>query len=241
MEFLEPEKLIEYSLPGNYSSLNIENCRLKSDGVFDFAVDLDQISLIPAGEIKFNPKKWSTDFKTSTILNFHFSANALEQLAKSIIEFPQLRSLDYQNSYFEKALSEFTSKDESNEMISSLNINGKIKKLPEKLEVPIFLGDIRYRWNSSRKAYVSYGDIGIANINKKQVMKYVKGKIVISKKLTGNEITIYLQLDKDNFYYFNYKKGLLKTFSSSDEFNKIISDTKKDETKSLVNHYFMNW
>jgi hypothetical protein len=117
-------------------------------------------------------------------------------------------------------------------MISSLNINGKIKKLPEKLEVPIFLGDIRYRWNSIRKAYVSYGDIGIANINKKQVMKYVKGKIVISKKLTGNEITIYLQLDKDNFYYFNYKKGLLKTFSSSEEFNKIISDTKKDETKS---------
>jgi hypothetical protein len=117
-------------------------------------------------------------------------------------------------------------------MISSLNINGKIKKFPEKLEVPFFLGDIRYRWNSSRKAYVSYGDIGIANINKKQVMKYVKGKIVISKKLTGNEITIYLQLDKDNFYYFNYKKGLLKTFSSSEEFNKIISDTKKDETKS---------
>jgi hypothetical protein len=63
-------------------------------------------------------------------------------------------------------------------------------------------------------------------------MKYVKGKIVISKKLTGNEITIYLQLDKDNFYYFNYKKGLLKTISSSEEFNKIISDTKKDETKS---------
>ena len=226
------EKLIEYTLPGNYTSLNIESCRLKSDGVFNFAVDLDQISLNPAGEIKFNPKKWSTDFKTSTMLDFHFSEAALDQLAKSIIEFPQLRSLDYQNSYFEKALSEFTSKDESNEMISSLNINGKIKKFPEKLEVPFFLGDIRYRWNSDRKAYVSYGDIGIANINKKQVMKYVKGKIVISKKLTGNEITVFLQLDKDNFYYFNYKKGLLKTFSSSEEFNKTISDTKKDETKS---------
>ena len=100
-------------------------------------------------------------------LIFILVQTALEQLAKSIIEFPQLRSLDYQNSYFEKALSEFTSKDESNEMISSLNINGKIKKFPEKLDVPIFLGDIRYRWNSSRKAYVSYGDIGIANINKK--------------------------------------------------------------------------
>jgi len=226
------EKLIEYTMPGNYTSLNIENCRLKSDGVFNFAIDLDQISLKPAGEIKFNPKKWETDFKTSTMLNFHFSEDALDKLAKTILEFPELRSLDYQNSYYEKALSEFTSKDESDAMISSLNINGKIKKFPEKLEIPMFLGDIRYKWNSSRKAYVSYGDIGIANINKRQVMKYVKGKIVISRKLTGNEITVYLQLDKDNFYYFNYKKGLMTTFSTNEEFNKIISETKKDETKS---------
>ena len=53
-----------------------------------------------------------------------------------------------------------------------------------------------------KKAYVSYGDLGIANINKRQVMKYVKVKIVISKRLTGNDITIYLQLDEKNYYYF---------------------------------------
>ena len=61
-----------------------------------------------------------------------------------------------------------------------------------------------------------------------------KGKIVISKKLTGNDLTIYLQLDKDNFYYFNYKKGLMKVYSSNEDFNKIISETKKDETKSKI-------
>ena len=94
-------------------------------------------------------------------------------------------------------------------------VSGKIKKMPELLEKPIFIGDIRYKWNPNRKSYVSYGDIGIANINKKQIMKYVKGKIVISKKLTGNDLTIYLQLDKDNFYYFNYKKGLMKDILDS--------------------------
>ncbi len=65
-------------------------------------------------------------------------------------------------------------------------------------------------------------------------MKYVKGKVVISRKLTGNDMTIYLQIDKDNFYYFNYKKGLMKVFSSNEEFNKIVSETKKDETKNKV-------
>ena len=118
--------------------------------------------------------------------------------------------------------------------MENLMVSGKIKKMPELLEKPIFIGDIRYKWNPNRKSYVSYGDIGIANINKKQIMKYVKGKIVISKKLTGNDLTIYLQLDKDNFYYFNYKKGLMKVYSSNEDFNKIISETKKDETKSKI-------
>ena len=78
---------------------------------------------------------------------------------------------------------------------------------------------------------MSYGDLGIANINKRQVMKYVKGKIVVSKRMTGNDITIYLQLDDKNYYYFNYKRGLMQVYSSNEEFNTIISETKKDETK----------
>ena len=228
------DKLTEYKLPGNYTALNIESCRTKSDGEFDFAIDLDQVKTNQAGEIKFNPKKWSTEFKTSTIFEFLISENAMDILSKSILDFPELRSLDYENSYYEKSLRELVGVETANKIMENLMVSGKIKKMPELLEKPIFIGDIRYKWNPNRKSYVSYGDIGIANINKKQIMKYVKGKIVISKKLTGNELTIYLQLDKDNFYYFNYKKGLMKVYSSNEDFNKIISETKKDETKSKI-------
>ena len=62
-------------------------------------------------------------------------------------------------------------------------------------------------------------------------MKYIKGKVVISKKLTGNDITIYLQLDDKTYYYFNYKRGLMQVYSSMEDFNTIITETKKDETK----------
>tara|TARA_Y200000002_G_scaffold381838_1_gene396994 strand:+ start:4809 stop:9269 length:4461 start_codon:yes stop_codon:yes gene_type:complete len=228
------DKLTEYTLPGNYTALNIESCRTKSDGEFDFAIDLDQVKTNQAGEIKFNPKKWSTEFKTSTIFEFLISENAMDILSKSILDFPELRSLDFENSYYEKSLRELVGVESADKIMENLMVSGKIKKMPELLEKPIFIGDIRYKWNPNRKSYVSYGDIGIANINKKQIMKYVKGKIVISKKLTGNDLTIYLQLDKDNFYYFNYKKGLMKVYSSNEDFNKIISETKKDETKSKI-------
>ena len=139
--------------------------------------------------------------------------------------------LDASNSYYEKSLRELVGIEVADKMVSELSIIGKVKKYPEELEAPFYFGDVRFRWDPNKKAYVSYGDLGIANINKRQVMKYVKGKIVISKRLTGNDITIYLQLDEKNYYYFNYKRGLMQVFSSNEEFNTIISETKKDETK----------
>jgi hypothetical protein len=237
------DKLTEYKLPGNYVSLNNETCRVKSDGEFEMGIELDQVYVKPAGEIKFNPKKWQTDLKSSTIIQFPFSEQALEKMSKAILEFPDLRALDVSNSYYEKSLRELVGIEQADKMVSDLTINGKIKKFPEKLEVPLFFGDVRFKWNPDKKAFVSYGDIGISNINKKQIMKYVKGKVVVSKRLTGNDITIYLQLDEKNYYYFNYKRGLMQVFSSNEEFNTEISETKKDDTKfkvkDMVDYQFM--
>ena len=227
-------KLSEYKLPGSYVSLSTETCRIKADGEFDMGVDLDQLYVRPEGEIKFNPKKWSTDIKSSTIIEFPFSEPALDKMSKAILEFPDLRPLDIDNSYYEKSLRELVGIDKSDKMISELTINGKIKKFPEELEVPMFFGDVRYRWNPDRKAYISYGKIGISNIKKKQIMKYVTGKIVVSKRITGNEIIVYLELDDKNHYYFNYKRGLMQVYSTNEEFNTEISETKKDETKFKV-------
>ena len=225
------DKLTEYRLPGAYASLNTNSCRVKADGVFDMGIELGQLVIEPAGEIKFNSNNWSTDLKTSTIIKFPFSEQALDKLSKDILEYPDLRAIDPTNSYYEKSLRELVGIDVADKMVSELSIIGKVKKYPEELEAPFYFGDVRFRWDPNKKAYVSYGDLGIANINKRQVMKYVKGKIVISKRLTGNDITIYLQLDEKNYYYFNYKRGLMQVFSSNEEFNTIITETKKDETK----------
>tara|TARA_B100001287_G_scaffold192399_1_gene162633 strand:+ start:8208 stop:12641 length:4434 start_codon:yes stop_codon:yes gene_type:complete len=228
------DKLTEYKLPGKYVSLNTKTCRLKADGEFNFGIELDQVDVKSAGEIKFNPKKWETDVKSSVLVKFPINNQALEKMSMEILEFPDLRALDVSNSYYEKALRELVGIEQADKMVSDLTINGKVKKFPELLEVPLFFGDLRLRWNSKKNAFISYGNIGIANINKKQIMKYVKGKVVISKRLTGNDITIYLELDEKNYYYFNYKNGLMQVFSSNEEFNTEISETKKDDTKFKV-------
>ena len=225
------EKLAQRSLPGNFISLNINNCKIEVDGRFDFGSDLGQINLSPVGEIKYNPARFSTDIKSSLLLDFPFNEEALEKISKELNEYPNLRSLDYINSTFEYSLREFVGLKQADKIISDIEVVGKIKKIPEALEQTFYFGDIRFRWDFDKKAYVSYGDIGIANIKKKQVMRYVKGKVVVFKRITGDEITVYLEPEEDEYYFFNYKRGLMQVFSSDEEYNTIILETKKDNTK----------
>jgi hypothetical protein len=228
------EKLSERKLNGNYTSLNLNTCNLEADGLFIFGAELGQVELETVGEIKFKPKRWSTDIKTSLIINFPFNDIVLEKMAAEIVDYPDLRALDLNNSTYEQSLRELVGFKQADKMISDLNIHSKVKKFPEELAKSMYLGDVRFKWNANRKAYVSYGDIGIANIKSKQVMRYVKGKIIIYKKVTGDEITIHLELDDNNYYNFNYKRGLMKVISTSEDFNTLILETKKDKTKFKV-------
>ena len=61
--------------------------------------------------------------------------------------------------------------------------------------------------------------------------RYIKGKVVVFKRITGDEITVYLEPEEDEYYFFNYKRGLMQVFSSDEEYNTIILETKKDNTK----------
>jgi hypothetical protein len=85
------------------------------------------------------------------------------------------------------------------------------------------------QWDNKNKAYVSDGAIGIGFIRRDQVNKYVQGKIALSKKRTGDILDIYLEVDKNNWYYFRYTKGLLTAVSGDPNFNKIIQELKADK------------
>lgn len=225
------DKLKEKSLPGNYVSLNVENCKIEGDGKFNFGANLGQVKLISIGEIDYNPVKEKLEIKSSVLVSFPFNNIALDKMAKHLTEYPSLAALDIDNSTYEKSLRELVSIEVADKVISDLSIHGKVKKFPEALETQIYLADVRFKWEAKRKAYVSYGDIGIANLNKKQIYKYIRGKVVIYKGRTGDKISIFLQMDENNFYYFSYTRGLMSTYSTNEDFNTVILETKKEKTK----------
>jgi hypothetical protein len=225
------EKLQEINLPGQYLSLNTQNCEMRGDGRFDFGVELGLFETFPAGELRYDPSKNDLKMRASVAIKFPFNYDAIDKMGKNFEEKADT-AVNFNNSTYEKSLREIIGLEKADKIMSDLNIYGKIKgKLPDELEVQLFLVDIDFVWDKNKSAYVSEGKIGIATIQKKQIFKSVEGKIAIYKRRTGDEISIYLNITGSNYYFFNYKRGLLQAYSTNEEFNQTISETKKDKTK----------
>lgn len=96
----------------------------------------------------------------------------------------------------------------------------------------LVFNEVKFKWNQQEKAYRSFGKIGISNLGKDQINKYVDGHIEIVKKRSGDIVTIYLEVDKNNWFFFNYTRGILQVISSDNDFNTIIKETKPDKRKA---------
>ena len=228
------DKLKERSLPGNFISLNTESCELGGDGRFDFAVNLGLLKAEPIGGLTHNMASGEISMNTTLSLDFFFNDQALDRMAEVINKYPDLEGVDISKTKYEAALREIIGLEKADKAISELSLNGNIKKFPDQLEVSMFIADVKFKWNPESKSYQSVGKIGIANTNKRQIFRYVKGHIEVKKNRAtkgSDEIGIYLELDASNWFYFTYYKDIFQAISSDKEFNTIIKETKEDKAK----------
>jgi len=223
------EKLNEPSLTGNYLSLKSDVCTVYGEGKMGgLGLDLGQVKINAVGNATHDLKTDSAEFNMMMALDFFFENSALEKMSDLILNTTSLTGVTV-GTTFEKGLHELLGKEKADKLIAEINLYGKFKKFPDELEHSIFFTDVHMQWDKKNNAYVSDGAIGIGFIRKNQVNKYVQGKIAMSKKRTGDILDIYLEIDKNNWYYFRYTKGLLTAVSGDPAFNKIIQDLKSDK------------
>ncbi|MCE3259140.1 MAG: hypothetical protein K0S12_781, partial [Bacteroidetes bacterium] len=120
--------------------------------------------------------------------------------------------------------------------LSELNLYGNYKKFPDELEKNLVLNDVKLTYNKSLKAYLSEGMIGIGNIQKTEIFRYMKGHVMVTKKRGKDKdmLDVYLEADGNTWYYFNYYNGKMTAFSSNEAFNKEINELKGKKKKMDV-------
>lgn len=226
------DKLQEMSFGGNYLSLNTKNCKVYGEGKIELGENVGQVKIHTAGVVEHNQLDDDVIFDLVMINDFFFSEDALKKMAKDFAEASSLDPVKLDRPTFEKGLREVLGKQEGDKLIAQANLYGEFKKLPESLKKSIVFNEVKFKWDDDSKSYKSFGKIGISNIQNKQINKYVEGKIELIKKRSGDVLTIYLEIDQNNWYFFTYTRGMMQAISSNSEFNSAITETKPDKRKS---------
>jgi hypothetical protein len=133
---------------------------------------------------------------------------------------------------YKKTLQQYMGLNEANTLLTELQLNlGQVKKLPPAIDQTLFFSDLKFKWDQNSKSFKSYGKIGVGALNKNMVNKYVDGKVEIVKRRGANRITIYLETNSGEWFWFSYSNGIMRTVSSVADYNNIINKLKDKDRK----------
>ena len=223
------DKIRQRDLPGNLIDLSTVSCMLTGDGHISQGVDLGQVETSSYGTIQFKGDSARTSARVTLFANFPFLDNALEKMVADMAAYPEQKQVDLSKTPYESSLREVLGKEKSDKLISELSIKGEIKKLPDELVKTITFCDLGLRWNAEDEAWQSTGPIGLGSVLKKPMYRYLKGKVEFQRKRSGDVMTILLMLDDQTYWFFQYARNYLYVYSSSTEFNTMISELKDDK------------
>jgi hypothetical protein len=229
------EKINDFNATGNYLSFNREFCELYGEGQVNLNIDLGQVQLKSVGNIRYDVPKENLKLDILLGVDFHIREDIMAIAAKDIDSIPGTQPVDINALNIKKGYYELIGKEETDKYYENLSLYGLVDdSYPKGLRHTLFFNDLKLVWNPVSRSYQSIGDIGVGNINGRQINRYVKGFVEIDRKRSGDKMDIYLQIDDKNWYYFGYTRGVMQVISSNKNFIELVRNLKNKERKTKV-------
>ncbi len=223
-------KLLNPDTLGNLVALNTSTCIARGEGNINLGSKFGQFKMSSFGYVTNSILTNEANFDLVMPMNFLFHSDALKMMSQSMYTNNTLVGMtgDYEIKH-KKALEEILGEEDAGKVVNEINLYGTLKKVPEKLNFTIMLSDVKMKWDSVTRSFVSKGTLGVGSIGKTQINKYVKGYLQIIKKRSGDVFNLYFELDEGEWYYFNYNNNMMSGLSSNKEFNDLIIKEKGDK------------
>lgn len=209
-------------------SLNNDRCMFTGNGKLDLDLQMPFVSMESYGSFNHKIIADSTYLNVFVVLRFMFDEKIMTQMSDSLAK-ANLTGLNLTQGNYLYAMGQKMPKADLDKLTNDISLYGAPRKVPEQVNDAFVLSDVKLRWNNEFHSFVSTGPIGIANVLRGHVNKYVEGFVEFEKSRAGDGFSMYFQLDANTWYYFNYRNGILQAVSSSEQFNNDLMNLKPEK------------
>jgi len=216
------------TLSNNYR-LNDKRCISKGEGAINLNLNLGQVKINSMGSTVYNILEERTSIDNDFLmLDFYFSDEALEFMYEDLITAPGDELFEYSDK-FSKSLARIVGVNNFNEIILDLEMSDEYSTFPKELIHSVIFSNVKFTWNNSKKAYVSKGSVWVHSILDKSVFSILDGYIILEKGTNSDVLTIYLETEFGDIYFFQYKNGVMSTWSTNTDFTDAIQNISADK------------
>jgi hypothetical protein len=223
----------ENTRPGAESFiLDTRKCILESQGPTDLGLNMNYVDVSAFGKVSYLAIPDSTNFNLSVSFDFMFYEPALNMIADSMNK-ADLLGVDITSPGYQGYLDYVMGQDKAGEMQNEIGLYGNIRKMPEELVHTLVLTDLNMYWNTETNSYISRGPIGVLGVGRNVINRYVRGTVEIIRRRSGDVLSFYLELNPQQWYFFDYRNGIMQTMASDMEYNSRIETLKPE--KRMIN------
>ena len=214
---------------GNSVSLQKDYCWVFGEGNVRLPVKLGHVTSQVYGTVIHKLENNEATIDAIIKLNFHFNQKALEAMAAQLNGAITLDKVDLNRKLYRKMLYDWLTPKELPEALNQLSLFGSFTQLPKSLESTITLSDVKLRWDSQAKSFVSVGKIGIGTVGNIQVNRFVNGFIEYYKGRFNDRLILYIHIGDNEYYSFYYANGVMFVNAINPEFYNPIASQKSRE------------
>jgi hypothetical protein len=216
------EKLDGKSDMGTQLIYNNQDGSVNAEGATNLGLQLQMVKLTAAGTMAKTTK--DSTYKFDVVIGFGFLAtNAVWSQMNADLESWTFSNpdLDFGSAKMRKHLTMLMpSQDAADKLLNSYNMTGKLN-FPEEAKFGMVISTTMI-WDANEKTFRSYGPIGIISIDGHQIGKSVKGYLEMGMSRSSDFINLYLEPDREEWYFITYRKNELGFFSANEVFNNVV-------------------
>ena len=217
------EKIADRNAPGNLAIYNPEECTLYTEGKLNLGVDAGLLSVDAYGSLSADFIEQSIHGKIDLGLDFLIHRKAAKLLYKKIKRSSLSEKVNQTSALHQRMLGEKVGKKQLRKY------NRKKKKgkrfIPSELEHTFYFPQLNIQWNKKSASFLTAQKIPVGNINGRKIDRMLTGIVEFRPHALGDEINIYIQISAKDYYYINYRRGVMKMISSNREFNNNIASS----------------
>lgn len=222
-EIARKKKLYSPSLPGNYVYLDEDTCKIYGEGHLNLGLDLWQVNTHVVGNAVHQFDTSTVDLNAMVGINFFMHKDVIQKMTHHLDSLSRILDIKRYSSKYMRRLDQMLYQNGYEDLRAEDIYQDTLMQYPEKLKFTILFDNLNMAWDQQTESYYTKGKIGIVSIKNTPLNISVDGYMEFRRRRNGDRWDLYLKINRNNWYYFGYNRGIMQTWSSYQPYNEAIT------------------